>query len=67
MVRWVAEDKRAFQIVEDWAFRKLMRTGPGRATQYIPSAVTVGRDVRTVFVAACQRIATMLQVSHIIQ
>lgn len=67
MVQWVAKDKHAFQIVEDCAFRKVMRTGPGRHNQYIPSALTVGRDVRTVFVAICQWIARMFQVSFIVQ
>ncbi len=62
-VRWVAEDKRPFSIVADKRFRVLMKTGPGRHGQYVPSPATVGRDVRRVFVATRKRIATMLQVS----
>lgn len=64
MVRWVAEDKRPFSIVADKRFRVLMKTGPGRHGQYVPSPATVGRDVRKVFTATRSRIAAMLQVSH---
>ncbi len=61
-VRWIAEDKRPFSIVADRGFRVLMKTGPGRSEQYVPSLKTVGHDVRKVFVATHLRIATMLQV-----
>jgi hypothetical protein len=57
-VWWVAESKRPFQIVND---RSLMKTG--RPECYIPSAETVSRDVKKVFVRVRDRIATMLQVS----
>jgi hypothetical protein len=60
-VRWVAESKRPFQIVNDRGFRSLMKTG--RPECYIPSAETVSRDVKKVFVRVRDRIATMLQVS----
>lgn len=60
-VRWVAESKRPFQIVNDHGFCSLMKTG--RPECYIPSAETVSRDVKKVFVRVRDRIATMLQVS----
>lgn len=63
-VRWVTEKKRPFTIVADTSFIRLMKTGPGRAEIYIPSPVTVGRDVRKVFVGTRQRVAKMLQVSR---
>ena len=50
---------RPFKIVEDRGFRKLMKTG--RPACYIPSKITVSRDVKNVFVKCRQRIATMLQ------
>lgn len=37
VVRWVAEEKRPFLIVADKCFHVLMKTGPGRSQQYIPS------------------------------
>ena len=50
---------RPFKIVEDHGFHKLMKTGhPG---YYIPSKVTVSRDVKNVFAKCRQRIAKMLQ------
>jgi len=60
-VRWIAENKRPFQIVNDRAFRSLMKTG--RPECYIPSAETVSRDVKNVFVSTRGQIAKMLQVS----
>ena len=60
-VRWVAENKRPFQVVNDRAFRSLMKTG--RPECYIPSAKTLSCDVKNVFVNARKRIAEMLQVS----
>ena len=60
-VQWVAESKCPFQIVNDRSFRSLMKTGWPEC--YIPSAETVSRDVKKVFVRVRDRIATMLQVS----
>jgi hypothetical protein len=59
-VRWVAEGKRPFQIVNDCGFKSLMKTG--RPEYHLPSAQTVSRDVKGVFVKVRQRIARMLQV-----
>jgi hypothetical protein len=58
-VRWVAESKRPFKIVEDRGFQKLMKTG--RPEYYIPSATTVSRDVKKVFINVRKRMAKMLQ------
>jgi len=60
IVRWVAESKRPFQIVNDPGFQSLMKTGG--PLYHIPSMQTVSRDVKNVFVRVRQRIATMLQV-----
>ena len=60
IVRWVAENKRPFVIVNDRGFQSLMKTG--QPAYQIPSPVTVSRDVKTVFVKAPKRIARMLQV-----
>ena len=57
----MAENKRPFQIVNDRAFRSLMKTE--RPEIYIPSAETLSRDVKNVFVSARKRISEMLQVS----
>lgn len=59
-MRWVAENKRPFQIVNDLGFQSLMKTG--RPEYHIPSMQTVSRDVKQVFVQARKRIANMLQV-----
>jgi len=61
MVRWVAESQRPFTITEDRGFRRLMKEG--RPSQYIPSARTVGRDVRAVFKKSRERIGELLRVS----
>ena len=53
---------RPFSIVKDRGFLKLMKTG--RPNYYIPSPVTVSRDMKTVFIKCRQRIAHMLQVSR---
>ncbi|PPQ76807.1 hypothetical protein CVT26_001761 [Gymnopilus dilepis] len=58
-VRWVAESKWPFQIVNNRAFCSLMKMG--RPEAYIPSAETVSRDIKNVFVHVCERIAKMLQ------
>jgi hypothetical protein len=60
IVRWVAESKRPFTIVNDRGFQSLMKTG--RPDYYIPSAETVSRDAKMVFVRVRKRIAKMLQV-----
>jgi len=60
IVRWVAENKRPFSIVNDGGFQTLMKTG--RPDYHILSAKTVSRDVKSVFVHVRQRIAKMLQV-----
>ena len=49
-----------FSIVEDSGFHVLMKTG--RPEYYIPSRLTVARDVKRVFQATRERIAKMLQV-----
>jgi hypothetical protein len=59
IVRWVSENMRPLTIVEDPAFHTLMKTG--RLDYYIPSATTVGRDVKMVFAKSRSRIAKMLQ------
>jgi hypothetical protein len=60
IVRWVAESKRPFQIVNDRGFQSLMKTG--RPGYRLPSAETVSQDVKRVFVNARKRISDMLQV-----
>jgi len=62
-VHWVTENKRPFQVVNDRAFRSLMKTG--RPESYIPSAETLSRDVKNVFISASKRISDMLQVSSL--
>lgn len=47
-------------MVEDQGFKKLMKTG--RPEYYLPSRVTVARDVKHVFKKARKCIAKMLQV-----
>lgn len=60
MVRWIAESKRPFQIVNDRGFQSLMKTG--RPGFQLPSAETISRDTKNAFVAVRQRIAKMLKV-----
>jgi hypothetical protein len=60
IVRWIAESKRPFQIVNDRGFRLLMKTG--RPGYQIPSAEIVSRDMKRVFTNVRRRIARMLQV-----
>jgi len=60
IVRWVAESKRPFKIVNDRGFQSLIKTG--RPEYYIPSPETISCNVKRVFVRVCQRIAKMLQV-----
>lgn len=59
-VRWVTESNRPFVIVNDRGFRSLMKTG--RPDYYIPSAATLSRDVKNVFVRVRGRIAKGLKV-----
>ena len=62
IVKWVAEKRRPFGIVEDPQFIFLMKTGcPG---YHLPSAPTVARDVKHVFIEMCQRISKMLKVTR---
>ena len=61
IVRWVVESLHPFDIVIDRGFRPLMKTG--RAEYFLPSAETVARDVRQVFVHSRQRVAKLLRVS----
>ena len=60
MVRWIAESKRPFQIVNDRGFQSLMKTG--RPGFQLPSAETISRDTKNAFVAVRQHIAKMLKV-----
>jgi hypothetical protein len=59
-MKWVAEKRRPFVIVKDSQFVLLMKTR--RSGYRLPSAVTVARDVKHIFVEMCQRISTMLKV-----
>jgi hypothetical protein len=60
LVRWVAEAKRPFSIVEDPGFVVLMKTG--RTHLYLPSAKTVSRDTRAAFVFMRREISMLLKV-----
>ena len=60
IVCWVTENARPYNVVADWGFKNLMKTG--RPEYYLPSPRTVSRDVRTVFARSRQRIAAMLRV-----
>ena len=51
---------RPFSIVEDQGFKTLMKTG--RPEYYIPSRITVARDVKHVFNKTRERIGKMLKV-----
>lgn len=59
IVRWVCESQRPFSIVQDRGFQSLMKTG--RPGYYIPSASTVARDVKKVFVNTRKRVAKLLK------
>ena len=59
IVRWVAESKQPFKIVNNCGFQSLMKTG--RPNYYIPSEQTVSRDVKQAFVHAHKQVAKMLQ------
>ena len=58
------ENNRPFQIVNDRGFRSLMKTG--RPQYYIPSAETLSRDVKHVFLRVREHIAKALKVRCII-
>jgi len=60
IIRWIAESKRPFQIVNDCGFQSLMKTG--RPGYQIPSTETVSHNMKMVFTNVRQRIAKMLQV-----
>ena len=60
IVRWIAESKCPFQIVNDHGFQSLVKTG--RPGYQIPSAETVARDMQEVFDKVHKHIAKMLQV-----
>jgi len=51
---------RPFSIVSDRGFQCLMKTG--RPEYYIPSAFTISRDVKQVFVKVRGQVAKILQV-----
>ena len=51
---------RPFSIVKDQGFKTLMKTG--RPEYYIPSRITVARDVKHVFNKTRERIGKMLKV-----
>ncbi|KAI0693044.1 hypothetical protein C8T65DRAFT_526516, partial [Cerioporus squamosus] len=59
IVRWVAENKRPYEIVGDRAFLMLMKTG--RPEYKLPSPSTVSRDVLRVFAKCRSQIAQMLK------
>jgi hypothetical protein len=65
VVRWVAESKRPFSIVEDVGFIVLMKTGCLHT--HLPSAKTVSRDTRAAFVFMRKEIAVMLKVCQFTQ
>ena len=61
-MKWVTEKRQPFTIIEDSQFVFLMKTG--RPGYRLPSAATVARDVKHVFVEMRQRISKMLKVSQ---
>ena len=62
IVKWVAEKRRPFIIVEDPQFVFLMKTG--RPGYHLLLAPTVARDVKHVFVEMRQQISKMLKVTR---
>ncbi|KIL63649.1 hypothetical protein M378DRAFT_57221, partial [Amanita muscaria Koide BX008] len=60
-VRWMAESRRAFNLVSDEGYQHLMKSG--RPAHYIPSVATLSRDVRQAFVHCRKKVAKLLQVS----
>ena len=61
IVRWVAESKQPFQIVNNHGFQLLMKTG--WPAYHIPCTETVSRNVKRIFMNFRKHIANMLQVS----
>lgn len=59
-VRWMAESKRAFNLVNDNGYHRVMKNG--RPSHYIPSRQTVARDLLKVFSHSRERISRLLKV-----
>ncbi|KAJ3819508.1 hypothetical protein EV361DRAFT_767377, partial [Lentinula raphanica] len=57
--RWVSENARPFQVVQDRCYRWLQKEG--RPHQYIPSRETVGRDVKKLYMRSKEKLAEELQ------
>ena len=57
-MRWVAESKRPFKIVNDYGFQ-LMKTR--RLDYHIPSEQTVSHDVKQAFIHVHKQVVKMLQ------
>ncbi len=62
VVRWVSGRQRPFSIISDPKFLYLMKTG--RPGFYVPSTLTVSRDVHKAYAVLRRRITSMLQVSY---
>lgn len=58
-MRWVTESARPFEIVNDRAWKNLMKTG--RPEYYTPSSSQVSKDLKQVFKNCRKRISKMLQ------
>ncbi|KAG1825327.1 hypothetical protein DFJ58DRAFT_672728, partial [Suillus subalutaceus] len=59
IVQWVSESLHPFKVVNDQAFKSLMKTG--WPEYYIPSSFTVLHDVKLIFANIRKQIAQMLQ------
>ena len=57
---WVAENGQSFNIVNDWQYKHMMRTG--RISTYIPLVSTLSRDVQLNWMKAWHRLKKELQV-----
>ena len=60
IMRWVSENLRPFDVVNDQGFQSLMKMGCPE--YYIPSPSTVACDARQVFLNARQQLSKVLQV-----
>ena len=60
IMRWVSENLRPFDVVNDRGFQSLMKMGCPE--YYIPSPSTVACDARQVFLNARQQLSKVLQV-----
>lgn len=60
-VRWMAESKRPFNLVNDLGYHRVMKKG--RPAHYIPADRTISRDLRIVFLKTRELIAKKLQVT----